>query len=121
MIADIIIFSTLFIAITFTILLFVCYSAMFNRKEYTKIIQLYNDIFKNNIDIPIIENDTFKGEVFKEFSYGEYSLIYLGVSDVWSMHKKSDCIICNFSENWIAGLVTCYMYKKINKYLREKI
>lgn len=54
MIADIIIFSTLFVAITFTILFFVCYSAMFNHKEYTKIIQLYNDIFKNNIDIPII-------------------------------------------------------------------
>ena len=121
MIADIIILSIGFLTLIFILLFFTCYSAMCNCDEYLKIIQLYNDIFKKNIDITIVENSTFKGEIYKEFSYGEYRLIYWGINDNWSMHKNIDCVICNFSENWFSGLVTCFMYRKINKYLREKV
>lgn len=120
MIADIIILSIGFLTLAFTLLFFTCYSAMFNRDEYLKIIQLYNDIFKENEIIEIVENSTFKGEIYKEFSYGEYRLVYYGINDSWSMHKNIDCVICDFSKNWIAGIVTCFMYRKINKYLRER-
>lgn len=121
MILDIIFFSVLIATFSFFIMFFICYSAIFNRNEYEIIIELYNHIFKEKNDIQPIEISTFKSGVYKKFKYGEYHLIYWGNDDVWSMHDGSNCIVCSFCNNRYSGIVTSYMYKKINKYLREKV
>lgn len=124
MIPAIIITSLIFLSLLVLSLFFTCYSALWNRTEYLKIIDLYNHIFKNKNSLKIIENSQYKDEVYKKFSYKEYDVIYWGIGDDWSMHSGNnyviDCVISRFSKRFRSGIVTNYMYRKINKYLKER-
>ena len=101
-------------------LFFTVYSAIFERKSYLQMIELYNFIFKDKNYLEIIYCDDYKNSTIADFEYKNGKLIYWGFGDIWSFHTENNCLISSLFNNWTAGLVTCYMYRKINKYLRAR-